>query len=84
MLRKAIYVWEWPVRFYHWLNVFLIITLFLTGLYIGFPKYRPAGTEAYSFFLMGKARYWHGWAAWLFIANFLFRFYWAFVGNEYA
>lgn len=83
MLKRSIYIWEWPVRIYHWLNVVLIVILFFTGLYIGHPILRTPG-EAYEYFLMGKMRYWHAVAAWFFIANFIFRFYWAFVGNEYA
>lgn len=83
MLRKAIYVWETPIRIYHWINVFLIVTLLITGLYIGQPQLAPSG-EPYANFLMGKMRLWHAVAAWLFIANFIFRIYWSFVGNEYT
>lgn len=83
MLKRPIYVWELPVRIYHWLNVALILILFLTGLYIGMPFTIGSG-EAYNRFLMGKMRYWHAIAAWVFIGNLLFRFYWAFAGNEYA
>ena len=83
MLRKAVYVWETPIRIYHWLNVFLIVTLLITGLYIGQPILAPNG-EAYANFLMGKMRLWHAVAAWLFIANFIFRVYWSFVGNEHT
>ncbi|HWP97746.1 MAG TPA: Ni/Fe-hydrogenase, b-type cytochrome subunit [Syntrophomonadaceae bacterium] len=82
-LRKAIYVWELPIRLYHWINVFLIIVLLFTGLYIGKPILASVG-EPYANFLMGKMRLWHAVAAWLFIANFLFRIYWAYAGNEHA
>lgn len=85
MLRKAVYVWEAPIRIYHWLNVFLIIILILTGLYIGKPILSgPAANDATANFIMGKMRLWHALAAWIFIANFIFRFYWAFAGNEFA
>lgn len=83
MLKRSVYIWEMPVRIYHWINFFLIPILFLTGIYIGKPILSTPG-EAYNSFLMGKIRYWHGLAAWFFIANLIFRFYWAFVGNEYA
>lgn len=83
MYKRSAYIWELPVRIYHWLNVALIPILMLTGLYIGKPPFTLSG-EAYSIFLMGKMRIWHAWAAWIFIANFIVRFYWAFVGNKYA
>lgn len=83
MLRKAVYVWETPIRIYHWVNVFLIVTLLITGLYIGQPVLAPTG-EPYANFLMGKMRLWHSTAAWLFIANFIFRCYWSLVGNEHT
>lgn len=83
MLKKSVYVWEAPIRIYHWLNVILIVILLLTGLYIGDPIFFKQG-EAYANFLMGRVRLWHSMAAWLFIANFIFRFYWTFPGNEQA
>lgn len=83
MLKKSVYVWEAPIRIYHWVNVILIVVLLATGLYIGDPIFYKQG-EAYNNFLMGNIRLWHSLAAWLFIANFIFRFYWAFAGNEHA
>lgn len=83
MLKRSVYIWEWPVRIYHWINVALMAILIITGLYIGAPILSTPG-EAYANFIMGKVRYWHALAAWIFIANLIFRFYWAFVGNEYA
>jgi Ni/Fe-hydrogenase 1 B-type cytochrome subunit len=87
MLKKAVYIWEAPIRIYHWLNVLLITILLITGLFIGKPILTTSLTasgDAYANFLMGKIRIWHGLAAWFFIANFIFRFYWAFAGNKYA
>lgn len=83
MIKKSLYVWELPVRIYHWLNVILIIVLLVTGLYIGRPIMGPQG-EPTEHFLMGWMIYAHGLTAWIFIANLIFRFYWAFVGNDYA
>lgn len=77
------YIWEWPVRVYHWLTVLMIPTLLITGFYIGYPILSTSG-EAYANFLMGRIRYWHALIAWFFIANLIFRFYWAFAGNENA
>jgi len=83
MIKKTMYIWEWPVRFYHWLNVLLIIALLITGFFIGRPVFSQSG-EATNYFLMGWMTLIHKAAAWLFIANTIFRFYWAFVGNEHA
>ncbi len=83
MLKKAVYVWEAPIRLYHWINVVLIVVLLITGFYIGKPFVAQTG-EPYANFIMGKMRLWHALAAWFFIANFIFRFYWTFVGNEHA
>ncbi len=83
MLKKPIYVWESPIRIYHWVNVILIAVLVITGLFIGNPIFTRPG-EAYAVFILGKVRLWHSLAAWLFIANFIFRTYWYFAGNEHA
>ena len=83
MHKKSLYVWESPIRIYHWLNVVLIVILVATGLFIGNPIFTQPG-EAYAVFIMGRIRLWHSMAAWIFIANFIYRFYWAWAGNEYA
>ncbi|MBM7866314.1 Ni/Fe-hydrogenase, b-type cytochrome subunit [Heliobacterium gestii] len=83
---NTVYVWELPVRIYHWLNALSIVLLMATGLYIGNPLLRPTVVtgEAATNFFMGYAFMIHIAAGYLFIANYLFRLYWAFVGNEYA
>lgn len=82
-IKRPVYIWQAPVRIYHWLNALFIVILFVTGMYIGNPVMAPYG-EATSNFVMGTMRYVHGVTAWLFTANILFRAYWAFAGNEYA
>ncbi|HEX3015667.1 MAG TPA: Ni/Fe-hydrogenase, b-type cytochrome subunit [Desulfobacteria bacterium] len=82
-LKRPVYVWEAPVRIYHWLNALAIIILFVTGIYIGGPVMRPYG-EASRNFVMGTMGLIHGITAYIFTANLIFRAYWAFVGNEYA
>lgn len=80
------YVWQFPVRFYHWVNAICIGVLFFTGIYIGMPFFRPlntAGDATISFF-MGYMIYIHMAAAYIFTFNFLFRCYWAIVGNLYS
>ncbi len=32
-----VYVWELPVRIFHWINAFSILVLMITGVFIGRP-----------------------------------------------
>lgn len=82
-LRRPVYVWEFPIRLFHWLNATAITVLFITGMYIGWPWFITPG-EAVQNFTIGKMRYWHGVFAYIFIANMLFRLYWYWAGNEYS
>ncbi|MDP4105128.1 MAG: Ni/Fe-hydrogenase, b-type cytochrome subunit [Bacillota bacterium] len=80
-----VYVWELPVRIFHWVNMIAIILLMVTGIYIGKPFVSASvPDEAYYSNLMGWARYIHFFAAFLFTASILYRFYWVFKGNKYA
>ena len=81
---RRIYVWELPVRMYHWLNVLVLLTLIATGFYISNPLALMSQTEATNVFTMGWVRFIHFAAAYIFFFNFLFRIYWGFVGNKYA
>lgn len=80
-----VYVWELPIRIFHWVNAIAIVILMITGIYIGRP-FADASIpeEAYHSFLMGWARYIHFYTAFVFTANLLYRWYWSFKGNEYA
>lgn len=82
-LRNPVYVWQLPVRLFHWLNALTITILFLTGLYIAHPVLAPQGEATFSF-VMGTVRFWHGVSAFVFSANLIFRAYWFLAGNEYA
>ncbi len=73
-----VYVWEIPVRLSHWVNVLCILTLSVTGFYVGNPV--AGGTIS----LMAWMRAIHRVAAYVFIASLLLRTYWAFAGNEWA
>ena len=81
---RRIYVWELPVRMYHWLNVLVLLTLITTGFYMANPLALMSQTEATNVFTMGWIRFIHFTAAYIFFFNFLFRIYWGFVGNKYA
>lgn len=76
------YVWRLPVRLYHWLNAICVTILFLTGLYIASPILSPSIGEAVWYHKMAWFRYIHFGTAFIFVANFLFRLYWALFGND--
>ena len=81
--QEAVYIYEAPVRIWHWINALAIVVLCVTGYLIGSPLPTTSG-EAYDHFLMGTIRWFHFSAAYIVIVGFVFRFYWAFVGNEIA
>jgi Ni/Fe-hydrogenase 1 B-type cytochrome subunit len=77
------YVWQWPIRLYHWVNVLCVTVLFATGMYIASPILAPAG-EAYRNFVMGTVREVHFAFAFIFMVAFVWRMYWFWMGNNYA
>ncbi len=79
----AVYVYEAPVRLWHWINALAIVLLMVTGYFIGSPLPTLSG-EASDHFLMGYIRFIHFAAAYIFFIGFIGRIYWAFVGNEHA
>jgi Ni/Fe-hydrogenase 1 B-type cytochrome subunit len=81
---REVYVWELPVRYYHWLNALCIFALCITGYLIGNPLAIQSGAEASFSYWFGTVRFIHFAAAFLFFFNFVFRLYWGFVGNKYA
>jgi len=79
-----VYVWQLPVRFYHWLNAIVIVVLCATGYIVGNPPALKSAAEASSQYWFGKVRFIHFLCAYVFLLNLLFRLYWVFVGNKYA
>ena len=79
----SVYVYEAPLRIWHWTNALAIVTLMLTGYFIGKPLPTLSG-EATDAFLMGYIRFVHFSAGYILAIGFLFRIYWAFVGNHHA
>lgn len=80
-----VYVWELPVRVFHWVNAFTIFLLIATGLFIGRPNVSASVAEEASYSnLMGWVRYIHFFSAFVFTGNLLVRWYWVFNGNNYA
>lgn len=81
---RRVYVWELPVRFYHWLNALCITVLGITGYLIGRPFSIVYMPEAWQQYWFGTVRVVHFVAAYTFMFNFIARIYWGFVGNRYA
>jgi Ni/Fe-hydrogenase b-type cytochrome subunit len=79
---RWVYLWHWPVRAMHWVSTLSIVTLVVTGFYIGKPYFMTGG-EASAHFLMGWTRLLHFIAAGVFVATALARVYWLFIGNRY-
>lgn len=80
---KAIYVYEAPVRLWHWINALAIVVLATTGYFIGSPPPSMPG-EASASFLFGYIRFAHFAAGYVLAIGLLVRLYWAFVGNHHA
>ncbi|WP_236175383.1 Ni/Fe-hydrogenase, b-type cytochrome subunit [Pseudomonas pseudonitroreducens] len=77
------YVYEAPVRLWHWINASCILVLAVSGYFIGSPLPTQPG-EASDNFLMGYIRFAHFAAGYLFAVGIMGRAYWALVGNHHA
>jgi Ni/Fe-hydrogenase 1 B-type cytochrome subunit len=81
---RAFYVYEAPVRLWHWLNAGCIVVLAATGYYIGNPLLPTLPGEAIEHFSLGYVRFVHFATAHVFAAALVARLYWAVVGNRHA
>ncbi len=81
---RRVYVWELPVRAYHWINAIALTLLCVTGYLIGHPLRISYSQEAYQQYWFGWTRFIHFAAAYVYVFNFGMRIYWGFVGNKYA
>ncbi|MDR3460721.1 MAG: Ni/Fe-hydrogenase, b-type cytochrome subunit [Beijerinckiaceae bacterium] len=81
--RPTVYVYEAPVRLWHWVNAAAILVLIVTGYLIASPLPSLSG-EASAHFQMGYIRFIHFTAGQIMAIGFLFRVYWGFVGNTHA
>jgi Ni/Fe-hydrogenase 1 B-type cytochrome subunit len=82
-IKFPVYVWEVPVRIWHWTMAICMVVLWATGYLIASPLQSTTG-EASENFLMGYIRFAHFAAAYIFACMFVLRVYWALVGNKYA
>jgi Ni/Fe-hydrogenase 1 B-type cytochrome subunit len=81
---RRVYVWELPVRVYHWINAVALVALCITGYLIGAPVRLLYAPEAFQLYWFGWVRFIHFLAAFIYVFNFLARLYWGFVGNKYS
>jgi Ni/Fe-hydrogenase 1 B-type cytochrome subunit len=79
----SIYVYEAPVRLWHWTNALAITVLAVTGYFIGSPPPTMPG-EASANFLFGYIRFAHFAAGYILAIGFFCRIVWAFFGNKYS
>lgn len=75
---ERLYVWQFPVRLTHWVNVLAVLVLSATGFYVGNPVL--GGSVS----LMAWVRGVHRIMAYVLIASLALRTYWAFAGNRWA
>ncbi|GLS16559.1 Ni/Fe-hydrogenase, b-type cytochrome subunit [Hydrogenophaga electricum] len=80
---RSVYVYEAPVRLWHWINVLAITVLCVTGYFIGQPLPTMPG-EASQHYVMGYIRFAHFAAGYIMAVGLLGRAYWALVGNHHA
>lgn len=76
---KSYVVWDAPTRWFHWVNVLCVIGLSAAGLvilYAGDLGVTNNGKVALKTI--------HVWIGYVFAANLLWRFVWAFFGNRFA
>jgi Ni/Fe-hydrogenase 1 B-type cytochrome subunit len=77
----AVYVWQYPIRLFHWTLVISICVLAATGYYIHNPFIT---SQAHQPFLMAQIRFVHELFGMIFIAAFILRLYLFFAGNRWV
>ena len=82
--RTSVYVYEAPVRLWHWINAAAIMVLIVTGYLIGSPPPTMVIDEATHQFVFGYIRFAHFAAGMVMTVGFFGRIYWAFVGNSHS
>jgi Ni/Fe-hydrogenase 1 B-type cytochrome subunit len=80
---EQVYVYEAPVRIWHWVMMIAMFILIPTGYLIGSPWSGPREEAVHTYFF-GNVRMIHFMAGMVFAVAFLVRVYWAIVGNHHA
>lgn len=81
--QTAVYVYEAPVRAWHWVNALAIVVLFVTGFLIGSPLPSLSG-EASDHFLFGYIRFAHFAAGQIMVVGLIGRMFWMAFGNHHS
>ncbi|MCA0406667.1 MAG: Ni/Fe-hydrogenase, b-type cytochrome subunit [Proteobacteria bacterium] len=82
-MQVAVFVYEAPLRIWHWFNAAMIVVLCVTGYFIGLAPRTVAG-EASDNYIMGYIRFVHFAAGQGLCYAFLGRIIFAFTGNHFA
>lgn len=80
---ERVYVWQWPIRVFHWVLALALLVLFVSGWLIGNPVLVSNG-EAVDHFVMGRVREVHLASGMVFAVAFAWRAAWFFLGNRHA
>ena len=80
---EKVYVYEGPLRLWHWVNALCIVVLCITGYLIGSPPLSVPG-EASLHYEFGYIRMIHFGAGQILALALLYRIAWAFLGNHHA
>ncbi len=80
---SKIYVYEAPVRLWHWVNALCIVLLCVTGYLIGKPLPSVPGEASFSY-AFGYVRLIHFGAGQVLAVALLYRVFWAIMGNHHA
>ncbi|MFQ5568958.1 MAG: Ni/Fe-hydrogenase, b-type cytochrome subunit [Rhodothermales bacterium] len=83
-LRFYVYVWEFPVRLFHWVNALCVVVLAVTGYLMGNPLAISSAAEASQQYWFGTVRFIHFLTAYVWVAVAILRLYWGFAGNEHV
>ena len=80
---QPLYVWEAPVRIWHWIMAFLMFVMIATGFLIGAPLVSNLG-DTWITYGFAYIRGIHFIAGMIFTVLFIGRLYWGVVGNRYS
>jgi Ni/Fe-hydrogenase 1 B-type cytochrome subunit len=78
-----VYVYEAPLRLWHWVNALCIVVLCVTGYLIGKPPPSVPGEASFNY-LFGYIRMIHFATGQVLALALLYRIVWAFLGNHHA
>lgn len=80
---SSIYIYEAPIRVWHWLNAAAVVVLAVSGYLIGTPLPSYTGDPS-TVYVMAWIRLSHLAAGHLFAVLWVARIWWAFAGNAFA